>query len=84
MLLREDGRQVKSLDGNLVFRIHEAIHRQNSKGPRGGGTPGPLLRLMTKSYRKCYVPYDSRGHIAGKRFISTRSTVATYPSRLRH
>jgi len=63
---------------------HETIYRYIWADKRGGGTLYQHLRGARKQRRKRYGRYDSRGRVAGKRWITERPAVVQTRQELGH
>jgi IS30 family transposase len=63
---------------------HETIYRYIWADKRGGGTLYQHLRGARKQRRKRYGRYDSRGRLAGKRWITERPAVVQTRQELGH
>jgi IS30 family transposase len=68
----------------LLSISHETIYRYVWKDRELGGSLHSYLRQHSKQLRKRYRAYDSRGRLAGKRFISERPPGAENRSRFGH
>jgi IS30 family transposase len=87
-LLRQDW-SPEQIAGRLRRRrelaiSHETIYRHVWNDRAAGGTLHEHLRCAQKKFRKRYGQYDSRGRLAGKRWIADRPAGAHNRSRRGH
>ena len=69
---------------HLLAISHETIYRDIWADKRAGGSLHQHLRGARKQRRKRYGSYDSRGRLAGKRWITERPAVVETRSELGH
>ena len=71
------------LRGDQLLRIsHETIYRHIWADKRAGGSLHTHLRGARKQRRKRYGQYDSRGRLAGKRWIAERPAIVEARQRI--
>lgn len=87
-LLREDWSPEQVAGWLRRFRVlaisHETIYRYIWADKRAGGTLHQHLRGARKQRRKRYGRYDSRGRLAGKRWITERPPIVETRQELGH